>query len=169
MLALLALTGALLSACSAQSEPTPTPTTAFASEEEAFAAAEEVYREYNDAYNAVDYSDAATFESLEDYTSGVYRTEEREGLSELGAEGAVRSGNAVVVWFDGIEFAPESTIRARVCKNMSEVVVHDRDGNSMVSPDRPDYSALDLTFKSEDSALRLVDSKAVKDEKCAES
>jgi hypothetical protein len=38
--------------CAPQPAPGPTPTPSFASEEEAFAAAEEVYRAYNDAGNA---------------------------------------------------------------------------------------------------------------------
>lgn len=168
MLALLALAASTLSACTPTPEPTPTPTAAFASEEEAFAAAEEVYRAYNDAYNAVDFEDPATFSPLDDFTSGNYRTEEHEGLSQLHAEGAVRTGDAVIEWFRGVETI-RSTVHARVCKDLSKVAITDADGNSLVAPDRPDYSAVDLTFTLEHSSLLLTDSEAVSDESCASS
>jgi len=166
MLALLALAGAALSACAPTPEPSPTPTAAFASEEEAFAAAEEVYREYNDAYNNVNFGDPATFSPLDDFTSGTYQAEEREGLSQLHAEGAVRNGDAVIVWFRGIEIVDETTLHARVCKDLSEVTIRDANGRSLVSPNRPDYSAVDLTFTVEQSSLLLMDSQAATDESC---
>ncbi|HOQ22628.1 MAG TPA: hypothetical protein PLN62_09415, partial [Microbacterium sp.] len=59
--ALLAL--ALVTGCAPEPAPTPTPT-GFASDDEAFAAAEATYRAYVDALNAVDLSDPATFEPV---------------------------------------------------------------------------------------------------------
>jgi hypothetical protein len=60
--ATLALALALTTACAPDPAPTPSPT-GFASQEEAFAAAEATYRAYVDALNAVDLSDPATFEA----------------------------------------------------------------------------------------------------------
>ncbi len=60
-----------LGATACQPEPTPTPTgPAFASEDEAFAAAEETYRAYVDALNQVDLSDPETFEAVYAWTTG---------------------------------------------------------------------------------------------------
>lgn len=169
MLALLALAGAGLSACAPTPEPTPTPTAAFASEEEAFAAAEETYRAYNDAYNQINFADPATFAPLDEFTSDTYRADEHKGLSELHAKGATRNGDALIVWFHGVEYSEPSTVRARVCKDLSQVSIHDADGNSLVSADRPDYSAVDITFAITESRILLVDSQAALDDTCGSS
>ncbi len=58
-----------VSACTPEPAPTPTPT-GFASEDEAFRAAEETYRAYVDALNAVDLADPATFEPVFAWTTG---------------------------------------------------------------------------------------------------
>jgi hypothetical protein len=165
MLAVLALAAAALSACSPAPAPDPEPTTAFASEEEAFAAAEEVYRAYNDAYNAVDFSDPSTFEPLIAFTTGDYQATEREGLSQLHAAGATRSGQTRIVWVHGVG-TTEATVTVRVCKDLEDVEVLDASGNSLVAPERPDYSVVDLTFNAADSALLLAESQAVEDETC---
>ncbi|WP_417511318.1 hypothetical protein [Microbacterium sp.] len=165
MLAVLAVTGAMLSACSPSPAPSPTPTAAFASEDEAFAAAEEVYRAYNDAYNRVDFSDPSSFDPLDSFTTGTYQSSEREGLSELHATGAARSGQASVVWVHGIDM-DISTVTVRVCKDLSDVEILDAGGKSLVSPDRPDFSAVELTLEIAGSELLLAGSQAVEDEAC---
>src|SRR5688500_5990965 len=58
-----ALVTGLLAGCAGDPEPAET-THGFASEEEAFAAAEETYRAYVDALNQVDLSDPETFEPV---------------------------------------------------------------------------------------------------------
>src|SRR5690606_38234156 len=90
---------ALLVGCSPEPDPTPTPTAAFASEEEAFAAAEETYRAYIDAFNAVDLQDPATFEPLLATSVGEYQSNERKQLSEMHAEGYVQGGAITIEWF----------------------------------------------------------------------
>ncbi|MET0860918.1 MAG: hypothetical protein ABW091_07810, partial [Microbacterium sp.] len=65
----LVLASAALSGCTPQPAPTPTPT-GFATEDEAFAAAEETYRAYVDALNQVDLSDPETFEPVYAWTTG---------------------------------------------------------------------------------------------------
>ena len=74
---------------------------AFATEEEAFAAAEETYREYVDALNQVDLSDPETFEAVYAWTTGDANAKERErssqpgctptGLAVLGSTAVARS------------------------------------------------------------------------------
>ena len=166
MLALLAVAGATLSACTPAPAPSPTPTAAFASEEEAFAAAEETYRAYNDTFNRVNYGDPSTFDALDEFTSGSYRSQEREGLSQMHAEGITRSGTTHIVWFKGMSFV-DSTITARVCNDVSEVALLDADGTSIVSPDRPPRSSVDLTFSVSDAEVHLVGATGSEDPECS--
>lgn len=94
-LARVALLGALLAgaltACTPEPEPTPTPP--FATEAEAFAAAEATYRAYVDALNAVDLSDPATFEDVYAWTTGELNANDRRGLTNYHAEGVVEVGS----------------------------------------------------------------------------
>ncbi|MCB8044373.1 hypothetical protein JM654_09380 [Microbacterium oxydans] len=63
----------VLAGCTPSPAPTPTPTAVFASEEEAFAAAEETFTEYVLALNEIDTSDPTTFERLFELSSGECR------------------------------------------------------------------------------------------------
>ena len=143
----LALTSALVVGCSPAPEPTPTPTAAFASEEEAFAAAEETYRAYNDAFNAVDLSDPGTFERLYELSSGDFETADRETLSKLHAANYEFTGEMTVAKFRGVE--SDSSIKqvvAEVCIDVSKTDVVDQAGASVVNADRPAMNPLRVTF-----------------------
>src|SRR5215207_2167659 len=71
-----------------QPEPGPSPSgPLFASEEEAFAAAEETYRAYVDALNQVDLSDPETFEPVYALTTGDANAEARRALTRMHADG----------------------------------------------------------------------------------
>ena len=77
----LALAIVLGMATGCQPEPEPSPTgPVFATEEEAFAAAEETYRAYVDALNQVDLSDPETFEAVYAWTTGDANAGERTSL-----------------------------------------------------------------------------------------
>lgn len=170
MLAPLALAATVLSACTPAPEPDPTPTAAFASEEEAFAAAEETYRAYIDASNAVDFQDPATFEPLADYSSGKYYDDERKQLSEMHADGYTRGGEIQIIRFRGIDVDDAGAVRARSCNDVSNTTFADAEGNSLVPADRPNRYALDLTFTftPASGSLLLVAATSVVDESCAE-
>ncbi|MES2866748.1 hypothetical protein [Microbacterium sp. KRD172] len=168
MLALLALAASTLSACTPTPEPTPTPTAAFASEEEAFAAAEEVYRAYNDALSQVDTSDPDTFEPLYALTTGGVNEADRESFSKMHAEGYVVSGKTQVIDFKGISASPErDEVVAITCLDVSDVAVVNSAGVSQVNPTRPDTYALELTFISQfDDQLLLDSAKPIEDPTC---
>lgn len=169
MLALLALAASALSACTPTPEPTPTPTAAFASEEEAFAAAEEVYRAYLDASGDINTSDPSTFEPLYELTTDGVNDADRESFSAMHAEGLAISGNTVLLAFKGTSAkAPYEEVGAQACLNVSEVSVVDGEGNSRVNPDRPDVYALTLGFKFDGDRLLLSSSKRSEDPSCAE-
>ncbi|WP_309105171.1 hypothetical protein [Microbacterium sp.] len=164
-LGVLALAGALLAGCSPAPEPTPTPTAAFASEEEAFAAAEETYRAYIDAFNAVDLQDPSTFEVIHAHTTGDYQADERRQLSELNAEGYVRTGAIVVTEFTGVS-AEGYQVVARTCEDVSNVDFRDATGSSLVDPDRPSTYALEVTFQASDGELRISEVEAAEEPSC---
>ena len=162
----LAVGSVVLSGCSPAPEPTPTPTAVFASEEEAYAAAEETYRAYIDAFNAVDLSDPSTFESVLSFTTGDYQSDERKSLSEMHAQGHVRGGAIQVLSFLGEDASDQSEIRARACTDISSTTFTDENGTSLVPPDRPDRIALSLTFVLDEEAVLLSGADRVEDAAC---
>src|SRR6478735_4515131 len=128
----LALTG-----CTTPEPPEPTPTPAFSSEEEAFAAAEETYRAYVDALNQVDLSDPETFEEVYAWTTGELNASDRKGLSTYHADGASVDGDSSVLL---IAPPPGGSVLEgdgiAVCLDVSDVMVTDAHGSSLVDPDR---------------------------------
>lgn len=147
----------LLSGCAPTATPTPTPTAAFASEEEAFAAAEKTYRAYTDALNAVDLSNPETFEPVFDLTSGDFEAADRQTLSQLHAEDYEFTGQMAVVEFDGINSRPPfDEVEAAVCVDVSGSDVVDQSGTSVTPSDRPQLNPLRVTFIASNGRL-LVD------------
>lgn len=163
----LALAGAALIGCSPTPEPTPTATPAFASEEEAFAAAEETYRAYNDALNRVDISDPRTFEPLYALSSGSFEKADRENFSTLHAERHRIAGDAVVLSFVGRDVGPGfESVTATVCLDVSDVSVTNLEGVSVVNPNRPDVYAIEVALVDHSGQLLIDASSRAKDEAC---
>src|SRR5690349_13054891 len=95
--AALAVAVVLGTATACQPEPAPSPSTgAFATQAEAFAAAEETYRAYVDALNQVDLSDPETFEAVYAWTTGDANANERKTLSRMSADGWRVTGSTAV-------------------------------------------------------------------------
>ena len=137
----------MLAGCAPTSEPTPTPTAAFASEEEAFAAAEETYRAYTDAVNQVDFSDPSTFDAVYVLLSGASEASTRKVFSEFYAAKVRTIGITTYDSFAGASADLASgTISANVCVDVTEVDVVDESGSSVVSPDRPARQPMLVTF-----------------------
>lgn len=153
----LVLTVGFLSGCTPEPDPTPTPTAAFASEEEAFAAAEEVYQEYIDASNNVKISDPDTFEPLFSLSSGDFEAADRKSLSELHAENYTLTGEVSIAHFSGVASEyPYDAVTAIVCVDVSASDVLDTSGNSVVPASRPDINPLRVTFMNSSGSL-LID------------
>ncbi|MET0734435.1 MAG: hypothetical protein ABWY55_02130, partial [Microbacterium sp.] len=145
---MIALLGSAMTGCSAPPEPAE-PTPVFTSEDEAFAAAEETYRAYVDALNQVDLSDPETFEDVYAWTTGELNATDRTGLSKYHAEGVHVAGASAVVTVEPADFsATFDLVTLATCLDVSEVVVLDRDGNSLVDPDRVDVQSLSVTLVS---------------------
>lgn len=157
---------ALTTACSPEPAPTPTPT-GFASEEEAFAAAEATYRAYVDALNEVDLSDPRTFEPVFAQLSGDALANEKKSLTAMHADDWAVSGGSSVADFEGERY--QSSIVALSCLDVSEIKVTDADGTSQVDPTRPDIYSLRLVFELKSGTLRIADMTPTEDERCASS
>lgn len=141
-IALLALTG-----CTTPAPADPTPTPPFASEEEAFAAAEETYRAYVDALNQVDLSDPETFEPMFDWTVGEMNGTDRKQFSEWHAEHLTKSGDARIgaVELDVFDSATGEIVLS-ACYDVANVDIRDAKGDSLVSTERPDVQPLSITL-----------------------
>jgi len=166
-----ALVIAGLVGCTPAPEPEPTKTELFASDEEAFAAAEGTYRAYLAATDEIDLSDPHTFEIALDWLAGDAETHERETLSQMHAEGLAKSGTTTLRAFTPVGFDGSSgVIVANLCLDVSDVDLRDAAGTSVVPPDRPGQQALSVTFGEGQTATGLVitASATIEDFKCDE-
>lgn len=151
-----------LSGCTPEPEPTPTATAAFASEEEAFAAAEEVYRAYN---SAADRSDANTASFL----TGAALDEYLEGAKYLEANGLTLGGETVVVSFVGQSVdavGKAGRVRATACIDLSKSTVINSSGGNVTPPNRARAWRFTLTFVGDHSRLLIEDSLGEEDPTC---
>lgn len=146
-----------LAACQPEPEPSPTGPV-FASEEEAFAAAEETYRAYVDALNQVDLSDPETFEAVYAWTTGDANAGEKKSLTGMHADGWSVRGETRITSFEPVEYstAEDPVVLAETCTDVSEVQVLDASGTSVVAPDRPTQQATRVQFtQAEGSPTQL--------------
>ncbi|WP_051670922.1 MULTISPECIES: hypothetical protein [unclassified Microbacterium] len=157
-----------LAGCAPTPAPTPTPTAAFASEEEAFAAAEATYRAYTDALNAVEPANPDTFDDTYAFSSGGVQRADRENFSTMHAEGYSISGDAVVTRFVG-QAAREAleVVEAIICVDVSGVTVVDATGTSVVNSDRPDMYEIETTFKWDGDHFRVDEVESVEGTTCS--
>ena len=144
--AALAVAAVCLTGCvGASPEPTPTPTAVFASEEEAFAAAEETYRAYIDADNARR-SDPQATPDPEAFLIGAALEREIDSRREFAELGIRLVGDSVISSVDGISadlrtgdvvvHACYDSTNARVVNEGGEdVTVADRDPTVMIEVD----------------------------------
>ncbi|WP_344070079.1 hypothetical protein [Microbacterium sediminicola] len=153
------LAASALAGCASEgAEPEPSAT-GFASEAEAFAAAEATYRAYVDALNQVDLSDPTTFEEVYRWTTGDANAAARESLSQMHAKGWIKTGENEIR--DVFELNNRTGVTAGVsivaCTEVATVALTDSDGNSVVSADRLDIQAWEVSLVPDpDSATRLL-------------
>jgi len=147
----------VLPGCTPEPEPTPTPTAAFASEEEAFAAAEEVYRAYNDAGNArlrgeesPDPQDFLIATALEDDIDGLelLRTSKLQLVGEISVAKFVGQ-NADLT-------SSDAQVVSMVCLDVSATHVLDSVGTDITPTDRPPTLAQEVTMVFDDGAYLIT-------------
>lgn len=138
--------------------PLADPAPSFASDEEAFAAAEATYRAYVDALNDVDLSDPETFEGVYAWTTGEANAGAREEFSAMHADHLAVIGPTV------LSLAVPSTrqpsgggVALDICLDVSGVSLVDETGKSVVDDDRRDVQSMWVEFSpSSDSGTALL-------------
>ncbi|MDZ8276216.1 hypothetical protein R2Q81_09695 [Microbacterium aquimaris] len=123
---------AALAGCSPTPEPTPTPT-GFASEEEAFAAAEATYRAYVAATNA-QREDPAYSPAPESFLRGEALQDEIRASQYLADLGVSVVGDTTVVRVDQVTSA-DNDVTLDVCVDSSRTRILNEEGTD-VTPDR---------------------------------
>ncbi len=137
----------MLSACSPEPEPTPTKTALFASEEEAFAAAEETYRAYVTALNSVDPQDPETFEAVYGWTTGDANASAKETFTELHAERVTLTGETTIESMTLVSASPaRGDVTIHLCANVSETDILDAAGQSLVPDGRAPIQSVQVNF-----------------------
>ncbi|GAA3658647.1 hypothetical protein [Microbacterium marinilacus] len=166
-LGLAAVLVASITACTPTPEPTPTPT-GFSTEEEAFAAAEELYRDHVDELNAYYAGSNPEYEPA-DYLSGQPLAEEQSILEQMDDLG-LRIEGALVI--RSLERGPAElvgsawSIELRSCLDSSTTRVLDADGED-VTPARDELIALRSEIATaEGGGLRIVSSVVNEDAVC---
>jgi len=135
----------VLSGCDGSPDPAPTTTAPlFATEAEAFAAAEATYRAYVDALNAVDLSDPATFEPVFALATGEANSDARKSFSQMHADQWHVDGESTIDRIVELEASieRETSVVIVACLNVSAVMVTDSNGNSVVDEGRPDVQSI---------------------------
>lgn len=147
---------ATLAACSPAPEPTPTKTPIFASEKEAFEAAEATYQAYTEATNALDLASPTTFERLYLWTSGPVEESARRTFSEMHAEHLTLSGTTKTLSFKPVSADLLSgKVVAKVCADVSDIDVVDVNGVSVMAASRLMIQPLTVEFRPANTVTRL--------------
>ncbi|WOF21811.1 hypothetical protein N8K70_10485 [Microbacterium betulae] len=144
-----------LSGCTPDPGPTPTPT-GFATEEEAFAAAEETYRAYIDALNARNAGDEEADPQsflIGEVLESDQRTREILEQSKQTIQGSL----------DILSFTPETTTRiadaiqvdAIVCMDATNARILDSNGGDVTPEDTPSIYSLKIELTSADNTLKI--------------
>jgi len=148
------LTLGMLAACTPEPEPTPTKTALFASDEEAFAAAEETYRAYTDAVNEVDLSNPDSFEQVYSWLTGTALAPEKEALSLYHAEGLTKTGTSTFDSYTPLSRSAEEVV-AQLCLDSSALDLIRANGESALPSDRAPRQGRKVTFVPADTATGL--------------
>lgn len=151
----LVIAAALLSACTPAPEPTPTASPAFASEEEAFAAAEETYRAYIQAVNS-EHDGAQDGSSLR-FLTGEILEAEIANARDLDAAGIHIEGETKILEFNSIEaeLGPPGEVKAQACLDISNARAINQAGEDVTTPGRSDLYAVTVTFVGTRSSLLI--------------
>lgn len=149
------ITALTISGCSAPAGPDPAPVTApmFASDEEAFAAAEATYRAYVDALNEVVFADPDTFEPLYELTRGTLNAADRKNLSHLHATEVTKVGRAHLTFAEVQSSAGgHQQLSLAVCLDVSNVRLTDAAGTSAVDSSRGDIQTMTVLLEQRPDA-----------------
>ena len=141
-----------------KSDTAHSPTAAFASEEEALAAAVAVFDHLSSVSDEIAISGGDGLDRLEDYATGEFLDGTRADFEDYPSRGVHQVGhssyrNAVLQQYsDG----PVAAVLMYVCLDLTEVNIVDAQGHSVVADDRPDTLYLLVTYDmGPDGILRV--------------
>ena len=140
-----ALALALTTACTPDPAPSPTPT-GFASEEDAFAAAEATYRAYVDAGNEAR-KDPTHQPTPDSFLTGKALTDSLEGQRLIEESGVHLVGGSTVQSVRLNSWEPEAAV-ITVCLDLTHVRVFNEDGVDVTPSSRGDVGILEVTVIS---------------------
>lgn len=165
-LAVLAFGVSLLSGCTPAPESTPTPSPAFTSEEEAFAAAEATYRAYNDAGNSRRNGEGG---DPSKYLIGAALEADRAATEDLSANGLRVVGAVEVTAFMSISttFSDDVvTVEAVVCLDTSATQLLDEQGQDVSAVNRATAIASRIRLVTVSGYFYIEDEQATEADKC---
>lgn len=162
------LMGTILAAlvgCAPESRPSPSPTLGFSTEAEAFAAAEEVYRAYNDALNANRAGDAEADPT--ELLTGLALESELNASQYLDQRGLKLTGIGEVAAFQGNSAnIMDGSVQARVCLDVSATRLIASDGTDETPLDRLPRVPMSVTFVTSEQGLLIANSNLIEGEEC---
>ncbi len=155
----------MLSACTPEPKPTPKPTktAAFATDEEAYAAAEETYRAYVDAGNLLNGDE-------DKYLAGVALENHLDGERQLQEAGLHVEGEATVTSFSverGSLADDRSELTAAVCLDLRGLRTVFEDGSDATPADRPDQIAMSVEMHAAGSEFLIFEERDADNALCA--
>ncbi|MFJ4175686.1 hypothetical protein [Microbacterium sp. NPDC089696] len=160
--------GGMLSGCAPSPAPTPTPTPAFASDEEAFAAAEEVYRAYIAALNAR--AAGRSIPNPRNYLIGRALESDIDGQEYLDGNGLSLQGTVAVtdLILGHVEHMTTGVqVSATACIDLSESETLDQDGDIVTPIDRPSVIAQAVRFVYVDTSFLITEETEAEATSCA--
>jgi len=161
VVASLALSGALLTACTPSAPvahesktpaPSPSTTPIFASDAEALEAATAVYTKYLAAVDAIGHDGGTNPERVRPFVNAAGLQHQVDASKKMIAEhshgvGDTKLNNTVLQSHD--ESTGAARVRIYACQDISAVDVIDPSGKSLVSENRADYIAYEVSLTTE--------------------
>lgn len=138
--------------------PTPTATALYASDEEALAAAEEVYREYLEITAAILRGEVSV-DRLDEVLKDQWLEDEKQSLVEFLNSGRRVVGDSHLRYIDleDVQAASEgTTVIVLVCEDISDVDVLDSTGTSVIPEDRYDMTLMKVILESDRSGMFIT-------------
>lgn len=155
----------VLSGCDGSPDPAPTTTAPlFATEAEAFAAAEATYRAYVDAGNARR-GDATSTPAPEEFLVGKALSDELEGARQIAASGRHLEGSVHVTKFDGLA-TEAGRVHATACLDVRDTRVLDASGKDITPEGRAPIQGVNIVFQQVGTQLLIADSQTGESSSC---
>ncbi|MFK4807498.1 hypothetical protein ACI3KX_16695 [Microbacterium sp. ZW CA_36] len=154
-----------LAGCTTPDSPEPTPTSAFSSEEEAFAAAEATYRAYASAENAR--RGDPTAPDPQQFLVGDALEDDINSKRRFGELGVHLVGESKVTAFDGQEATSDlRRVTAVVCLDSTAARLLDAAGNDVTPADRDSTLALEASFEFVGETFLITKSEIAEVDSC---